>query len=429
MVLSRLQFPLTVQGDTLGSSVTLTVPSRGKALALRWRCGGREGVIAQEAGDGGILWTPPLSLAEEYPQDNWIPVTLILEQYENGRPAASRQEQVLLRLPEDIVPQLALGYTDPMGLRQTYGGYVQGKSRLTVSAQASGTFGSGIARVEVGCGELAGTGSPLTFDLPRAGSIRLTARVWDHRGRSASASAEVTVLPYRSPMGEICAVEQGEACTVRIRGAVTELGGKNRGRYTLLLEKAGEETQRIPVDETMQAVFSPPEEGWTLSLETEDDFETVVTPYIRAPFLDILPENRALGVGCRAERENTVCLGLPLDLRGGQVRNLADPQEDADAVCLGFAREHFFNTRLLWENPAPGEPFPAQTLPIAGSFLLIEAAVEAGKEAVFWEVGRERCLLRAAAGTTRTVTREETGLTFGTTAQGDGWAVPLRIYG
>ena len=116
-------------------------------------------------------------------------------------------------------------------------------------------------------------------------------------------------------------------------------------------------------------------------------------------------------------------------MKRNRVQNLAPPQEQDDAVSLGYAEEHYFHPRLLWENPAPGEAFPAQTLNIAGDFLLIEAAVEAGKEARFWELGKDTCLLRAANGVQRPVSRTEGGLTFGTTANGDQWAVPLRVYG
>lgn len=429
MTLSFLRFPLTVQGDTLGSPLTLTVPTRGRNLTLRYRCGSREGVIVQETTGESVVWTPPLSLASEYPRDNWIPVTLILEQSRDGTPVGSREEQVLLKLPESILPRVVLAYSDEMGYSGRYGGLLQGKSRLRLMAQAFGTFDSGIARVELTCGELTGVGSPLVFDLPQAGRVSLTARVWDERGRTAVASGEVAVLPYHSPVGEILSVEQGDPSVVRVRGMVSELGGKNSARFTLLVEKAEEEPRSYPVDGGMQAEIPPLDDQSRLFLEVRDDFEQVKVPYIPAPFLDILPEGRALGIGCRAEREGAVSLGLPLDLRGSRLENLSEPEQAGDAVPLGYARTHFLNTRLLWENPEPTQPFPAQTLAIGGDFFLIEAGVEAGKEAVFWEIGRDRCLLRAASGVNRSVTRVEGGLAFGTTAKGDGWAVPLRVYG
>ena len=434
MIFSVLRYPLTVQGNTLGSPVTLTIPAKGRSLTLRYRCGSRRGTIAVDNTEGIFRWTPPLSLAQEYPGDNRIPVTLILEQYRKGILAASRQEQILLRLPGEISPQVLLRYSDAMGYRQTYGGFVQGKSRLTLTAQAQGTFGAEIRKTELSCGGLTGWGNSLTFELPQAGEIPLTARVWDGRLRQAEASAKVQVLPYAPPEGEILTVSRGEAAIVRFRGRVSDLGGKNQGTFTVLLKKEGEEDwQRFPggqgVSVEEEITVPMPEGGWTLALEAKDDFEVRVFPYAPAPFLDLLPRRRALGIGCPAEKEQGVCLNLPLDMKQHRVENLGPPQEQADAVSLGYAEEHYFHPRLLWENPAPGEAFPAQTLNVAGDFLLIEAAVEAGKAARFWELGKDTGLLRAAEGVQRPVSRTEGGLTFGTTANGDLWAVPLRVYG
>ena len=434
MIFSVLRYPLTVQGNTLGSPVTLMIPAKGRSLTLHYRCGSRRETIAVDNTEGIFRWTPPLSLAQEYPGDNRIPVTLILEQYRKGILAASRQEQILLRLPGEISPQVLLRYSDAMGYRQTYGGFVQGKSRLTLTAQAQGTFGAEIRKTELSCGGLTGWGNSLTFELPQAGEIPLTARVWDGRLRQAEASAKVQVLPYAPPEGEILTVSRGEAAIVRFRGRVSDLGGKNQGTFTVLLKKEGEEDwQRFPggqgVSVEEEITVPMPEGGWTLALEAKDDFEVRVFLYAPAPFLDLLPRRRALGIGCPAEKEQGVCLNLPLDMKQNRVENLGPPQEQADAVSLGYAEEHYFHPRLLWENPAPGEAFPAQTLNIAGDFLLIEAAVEAGKAARFWELGKDTGLLRAAEGVQRPVSRTEGGLTFGTTANGDLWAVPLRVYG
>ena len=434
MIFSVLRYPLTVQGNTLGSPVTQMIPAKGRSLTLHYRCGSRRETIAVDNPEGIFRWTPPLSLAQEYPGDNRIPVTLILEQYRKGILAASRQEQILLRLPGEISPQVLLRYSDAMGYRQTYGGFVQGKSRLTLTAQAQGTFGAEIRKTELSCGGLTGWGNSLTFELPQAGEIPLTARVWDGRLRQAEASAKVQVLPYAPPEGEILSVSPGENAVVRFRGRVSDLGGKNQGTFTVLLKKEGEEDwQRFPggqgVSVEEEITVPMPEGGWTLALEAKDDFEVRVFPYAPAPFLDLLPRRRALGIGCPAEKEQGVCLNLPLDMKQHRVENLGPPQEQADAVSLGYAEEHYFHPRLLWENPAPGEAFPAQTLNIAGDFLLIEAAVEAGKAARFWELGKDTGLLRAAEGVQRPVSRTEGGLTFGTTANGDLWAVPLRVYG
>lgn len=433
MIFSYLRYPITLQGDTLGSPITVTLPAKGKSLTLRIRCGSREEVVEENNTQGEFHWTPPLSLAQEYPRDNRIPVTLILEQYRKEIRVASRQEQILLALPEEIHPQVLLSYTDAQGCRQTYGGFVQGKSRLALTAQATGSFGAEIGETELESGGFVCRGKSATFDLPQAGEISLAARVWDDRGRSAQASGKIQVLPYSPPTGEITAVTQKDGTLVSFRGRVTALGGKNQGSFTVLMQQEGGAWQRFPAAQGWEAegeVTLPAlEESWALALEVKDDFETVVIPYHRRPFLDMLPEKRALGIGCRAETAGKILLGLTLDAGGNPIENLGAPQKDGDALTLGYGERTYWHPRLLWENPAPDSPFASQTLDIAGDFLLIEAAVEAGKPTAFWELGKNTALLRAAEGVHRTVERTDKGLTFGTTASGDGFAVPLRIYG
>ena len=80
MYLSSGRYPLRIRGDTLGEPVTFGLPRREKKLTLAYRCGEREGVIAENTTREEILWTPPLELAEAFaqavkedinPRDSW----------------------------------------------------------------------------------------------------------------------------------------------------------------------------------------------------------------------------------------------------------------------------------------------------------------------------------------------------------------------
>ena len=79
MILSSLRTPLTVQGDTLGSPLTISLPSLGRPVALRYRCGEKAGSIAGPGKLTRVEWAPPLTLAEEYPDRDQIPLKLILD--------------------------------------------------------------------------------------------------------------------------------------------------------------------------------------------------------------------------------------------------------------------------------------------------------------------------------------------------------------
>ena len=100
MYLSSGRYPLRIRGDTLGEPVTFGLPRREKKLTLAYRCGEREGVIAENTTREEILWTPPLELAEAFPEKSRIPLTVVLTAPDGSR----REERWELRLPADILP-------------------------------------------------------------------------------------------------------------------------------------------------------------------------------------------------------------------------------------------------------------------------------------------------------------------------------------
>ena len=130
MYLSSGRYPLRIRGDTLGEPVTFGLPRREKKLTLAYRCGEREGVIAENTTREEILWTPPLELAEAFPEKSVLPIAWILTAPDGSR----REERWELRLPADILPELQLEAEDVTGL----GVFVQGPGRLRLRAQAQG---------------------------------------------------------------------------------------------------------------------------------------------------------------------------------------------------------------------------------------------------------------------------------------------------
>lgn len=343
MILSSLKDPLDVRGDRLGSLITVALPETGRALSLRFRCGSREEILCGPTRDRTVQWTPPLSLAGEYPDRNRIPAVLILEAYRGEQPAETRETAVLLKVPEDILPTVSL--TVAAG----DGGLVRGGSAL-VEATASGSLGAEILRCHITCGALSGEGQKLLLDLPQAGDIPVTALVTDSRGRQAETSALIHVKE-------------------------AEAGGLS-------------------------------------------------------PLLDLCPGDRAIGIGCRADREDALSVGLDIRMNGRRLSGLPEPADDADALSLGGAEKRFLGLTKLWENPQPGQAFPAQVLPVSGALLLIEAAETAGGTGRVWEIIGSGGSIRVLSGgslISRSVAQTEAGLRIG--AAGDNsQAVPLTIY-
>lgn len=424
MYLSSGRYPLTIQGDTLGEAMAFGLPRREKKLTLSYRCGKRRGIIAENTAQEEIAWTAPVELAEEFPEKDTVPLVFVLTAPDGSR----REERWDLKLPADILPEIRLETEDATGL----GVFVQGPGRLRVTAQAKGCCGAAIQKVLLRCGHRTEAGESRVFDLPEAGEVTVSARVWDSRGRSARAETAVTVLPWEPPKGGLgCIREENGLYLAQWWGKVSDVAGKNKGSFTLVVPK-GEKELRFPLGEgtelTGQAGVTVQSAGDRLILEAADALTTVRIPFLLEPFLDICPADRAIGIGCRGDRTGAVSLGLPVCLGGNPLGELGQAQADTDALPLGQGDKRYLRPRLLWENENPAAAFPAGGVPAEGKLFLIEAAPEAGSADTFWELGFPGGTLRAGAGAERAFTYTDGTVSFGTTEKGDGWAVPRKIY-
>ena len=421
MYLSSGRYPLRVQGDTLGEPVTLILPKREKKLTLAYRCGEKTGTIGENTTQEEITWTPPLELAETFPEKSTVPIVFVLTAPDGSR----REERWELKLSADILPELQLEVADGT----SFGAFVQGPGRLRATAKAQGKYGAEIQKILLHCGDSVGEGESVCFDLPSPGEVTVIAQAWDSRGRSAKAETTVTVLPWEPPKGGFRRVwEEKGTWKAEFWTKTSDVAGKNRERRSLVVPREdGEERQPLDLAQD-QGEIGKQEGDRELILEITDSFATVRIPCLLAPFLDIFPEDRALGLGCRADRAGTVSLGLPISLGGNPLENLGQAQADTDALPLGQGDKRYLRPRLLWENESPASPFPAGSIPVEGSLFLIEAAPRADSTDTFWELGFPGGVLRAGEGASRAFAYTDGQLVFGTTEKGDGWAVPRKIY-
>ena len=424
MYLSSGRYPLTVRGDTLGESVTFLLPKREKKLTLSYRCGEKTGTVAENTTQEEITWTPPLELAEAFPEKCVVPIAFVLTATEGSR----REERWELKLPADVLPEIQLEAEDTTGL----GVFVQGPGRLRVTARTQGKYGAQIQKILLHCGDSAGEGENGCFDLPSPGKVKVFARAWDSRGRSAKAETAVAVLPWEPPKGGLGQIQEKNGLYLtQWWGRVSDVAGKNKGTFTLVVP-SGEKELRFPLGEGMeltgQASVTKRSAGDRLILEAADALATVRIPLLLEPFLDICPEDRALGLGCRGNRTDAVSVGLPVSLGGNPLEDLGEAQADTDALPMGQGDKRYLRPRLLWENESPDSPFPAGSIQAEGGLFLVEAAREAGSTETFWELGFPGGTLRAGEGAERIFTYADGTITFGTTEKGDGWAVPRKIY-
>lgn len=193
---------LSVSDGTLGVAQTITADRKSSSFThtLTWKCGSYSGIIATKSSATSWSFTPELKLAEGAPNGTNVYCEFTLTTNNGNTAIGSTKKSVWLAIPNSVVPTCSMSLSDAKGYKDTYGGYIQGQSILHVVINGSGIFGSSISSYSASANGTRYISQ--TFDtapLKTAGSNTITVGVKDSRGRSASASSAITVIPYSVP--------------------------------------------------------------------------------------------------------------------------------------------------------------------------------------------------------------------------------------
>ena len=190
-------------GNTLGKTVAITISRASSSFThkLYYTCGSISNQLIAENVGTSYSWTPQVSLAQQAPNAATVAVALTVKTYNGSTYIGSKNLQLSLSIPSSIIPTLSFSISDPTGVRETYGGYVQLRSKIQVAITASGAQGSTIKSYSIKVGNIyASNASSGTTDyLPNSGALKITCTVTDSRGRTASQAQDVTVLAYSRP--------------------------------------------------------------------------------------------------------------------------------------------------------------------------------------------------------------------------------------
>lgn len=246
----------TTSGDTLGNVLTITIKraSSGFTHKLYYTCGSiKDQPIAENVGTSYSWNVPPVSLAQQAPNAETVALTLTVKTYNGSTYVGAWSTSVKLAVPSTVVPSLSVAIDDPTGVSNTYGGYVQLRSKVKVDITASGVQGSSIKSYSIKVGSIyAATSASGTSDyLPGSGELTVSCTVTDSRGRTATKTQSITVLAYSKPAitaisaarcnSDGTANRAGSYGKVTFSGAITSLSSKNTAAYAVQYREVGAE--------------------------------------------------------------------------------------------------------------------------------------------------------------------------------------------
>ena len=221
----------TISGDRdsaeLGKdAVTFTIrpEADGETHTLAYSIGDSSGVIAEKAGNS-IVWTPPLSLASEIPDDDSAAVQIGMTVYDaQGNVQRTEVYYQTVTVPESVKPAISsMGISALKGLQ---GYLLAGRSALSLAPviDMTGTCSASIRSLSAsvtGGQSIHWTSleetDPGIFTAPAAqtgalpeGNVTVELTVTDSRGRTAVQARIFAVQPYSPPVITKFSVERWE---------------------------------------------------------------------------------------------------------------------------------------------------------------------------------------------------------------------------
>lgn len=244
----------TTSGSTLGKPLTITIKRASSSFThkLYYTCGSvKDKLIAENVGTSYSWNAPPVSLAQQAPNAETVALTLTVKTYNGSTYVGAWSTAVKLAVPSTVVPALSVAISDPTGVSNTYGGYVQLRSKVKVDITASGAQGSSIKSYSIKVGSIyAATSASGTTDyLPGSGELTVSCAVTDSRGRTTTKTQSIAVLAYSKPAitaisaarcnANGTANRAGTYGKVTFSGAITSLSAKNTAAYAVQYREVG----------------------------------------------------------------------------------------------------------------------------------------------------------------------------------------------
>lgn len=329
---------MSILNGTLGTAQTITISRHSSAFThtIAYSCGNYNGYICQNSASTSISWTPPLDFANGAPNGTSVYMTFTLYTYNGGTQIGYNSYAITCAIPASVKPSVSFTVTDGKGYLSQYGSYLQGLSTFSINVTASGSYGSSITSYKTTADNKQYTTTSInTSVIVGSGTLSIVATVTDSRGRTASASKNVTVTPYSTPKITSLNIKRTDAAgvsnisggylTVTFSSAMSSLNGTNGSGYSVQYKKVKDPesaytyvdltgyTNNLNVTNGKYTFPADTGSSYDVILAAADKFTRVTSSGIGSPVLkiiSILKRGIGVAIGKTAEMEDTFEIGL-----------------------------------------------------------------------------------------------------------------------
>ncbi len=241
---------VSAPNGTLSTSLPLTVTryNTGFTHTITYKCGTVSGTVVSNSTATTVAWDNTngniSALAAQNTTGLSVNVTFTINTYSGSTLIGTNTTTVSMAAPADAVPAVSVKVEDAAGYLATYGAYVQGWSKLKITATPSLAYSSPIAAYAITAdGKTYNTTPVTTGAVQGKDKLAVTAKVTDARGKSSAvARTEITVLAYSKPSVTVTAYRCNSSGEADLEGAymrigftttIASLNGKNSASYTI----------------------------------------------------------------------------------------------------------------------------------------------------------------------------------------------------
>ena len=330
----RATAPVVSGAATMGQAKTISLSPASSSFThtLLYSFGSASGTIASDV-KSSVSWTPPLSLASQVPDATSGTATITCHTYSGGTLIGTKTTTVTLQVPSSVVPTIS-GVTlsdATSGIAAQFGAYVQSKSALKVQISASSQYGATIRSYSTTVLGTTYTGSSVTTSpLGQSGTIVVSIKVTDSRGRTATTTRNISVVAYSAPRitsfsadrvdSSGNADDEGTHLKVTLALSISPVGNKNTKQYKLLYKRKSDTSYTAlqtttPSDYSYSGTLtftasSYPEfssdYGYDIRLQVSDYFTSVNSDdelQTAAVWLDLNISGKGVGIGMVSQKD------------------------------------------------------------------------------------------------------------------------------
>ena len=290
MVVDPAASYLAAPSGTLGNSLGLTVTKYNASFThtISYVCGTASGTVCTQSSDTSVAWNTTngntVALASQNTAGQSVTVVFTIITYSGSSEVGRNTAACVMTIPSTVKPSVGLTVTDATGLLATYGAYVQGKSKLTITATPTLAYGSPIKTYAITADGKTYTTSPVATDvLQNTGTQEVTARVTDARTyQSEVARTNITVLEYAPPAVTVTAYrcnssgaadQEGEYMKFGFSATISSLNSKNSATYSISYKSDGGIATTVTgsgLSYTSDKIACDVSKTWTIEVKVTD---------------------------------------------------------------------------------------------------------------------------------------------------------------